>query len=104
MFSQTTKQSSALGSLFPDPLRSCTHTYIKIIFDSFRLKSPNISYLAIIFAPIPELTLGTPGFIDFKLLLCVGPMKGLLLLKIGFGTAAGLENIIGLVVLSQVSG
>ena len=51
------------------------------------------TYLAIILAPIPELTLGAPGFIDFKL-LWVGPMRGLLL-KIGLGTAL-LENTTGL--------
>ena len=59
----------------------------------FKSHKSGRTYLAIILAPIPELTLGAPGFIDFKL-LCVGPMRGLLL-KIGLGTAL-LENTTGL--------
>ena len=67
------------------------------------------AYLAIIFAPIPEVSLVVEGLVEFQE-PCVGPIK-VLLLNTGFSTrgfenvTAGLENVTGLLLpSSQESG
>ena len=66
------------------------------------------AYLAIIFAPIPEVSLVVEGLVEFQE-PCVGPIK-VLLLNAGFSTrgfenvTAGLENVTGLLPSSQESG
>ena len=65
------------------------------------------AYLAIIFAPIPEVALVVEGLVEFQE-PCVGPIK-VLLLNTGFSTrgfenvTAGLENVTGLLPSSQES-
>ena len=65
------------------------------------------AYLAIIFAPIPEVSLVVEGLVEFKE-PCVGPIK-VLLLNTGFSSrgfenvTAGLENVTGLLPSSQES-
>ena len=66
------------------------------------------AYLAIIFAPIPEVALVVEGLVEFQE-PCVGPIK-VLLSNAGFSTrsfenvTAGLENVTGLLPSSQESG
>ena len=66
------------------------------------------AYLAIIFAPIPEVSLVVEGLVEFQE-PCVGPIK-VLLLNTGFSArgfenvTAGLENVTGLPLTSQESG